>query len=59
MGWVFLYLYVIGTINDLMFAVNAEADLKDWKTHVGIALWPITVPAAIVVGIYEARKESD
>jgi|SanBayMetagenome_1026888.scaffolds.fasta_scaffold17643_3 hypothetical protein len=57
MIWVLLYIYVIGTLNDFMYAVNAEADLTDWKMHLNIAAWPITVPAAILVSIFS--KEED
>ena len=57
MIWVLLYVYIIGTLNDFMYAVNAEADLTDWKMHLNIAAWPITVPAAILVSIFS--KEED
>lgn len=53
MIWLLLYVYVIGVLNDFMFAVTSEdADLSDWKTHVNIALWPISVPAAVVVALF-------
>lgn len=53
MIWALLYLYLIGVLNDFMFAVSSEdADLKDWRTHVNIALWPISVPAAVVVALF-------
>lgn len=52
MIWVLLYVYVIGAFNDFMYAVNAEADLSDWKMHLNIAAWPITVPAAILVALF-------
>jgi hypothetical protein len=57
MIWVLLYIYVIGTINDLMFAVIADADMSDWKTHVTIAFWPISVPVAIGYTIWEQWYE--
>lgn len=53
MIWIFLYVYIIGTINDFMFAVIADADFSDWKTHLSIGLWPITVPAAILYTLWE------
>jgi hypothetical protein len=53
MIWVLLYLYLIGVLNDFMFAVSSEdVDLSDWKAHVNIAAWPITVPAAIIVALF-------
>ena len=51
MIWVLLYLYVVGIINDFMFAVGNEADLTDWKVHANIAAWPITVPAALIIAL--------
>lgn len=53
MIWLLLYVYIIGTINDFMVAVMHDADLDDWKTHASIALWPITVPMAIVAVAWE------
>ena len=53
MFWLFLYVYFIGTVNDIMFAISHEADLKNWRTHVSIAFWPITVPVAIVYSMFE------
>lgn len=53
MVWLLLYIYVIGTINDFMFAVIGDADFTDWKIHASIALWPITVPAAIIYTLWE------
>lgn len=53
MIWILLYVYVIGTLNDFMFAVVSEdVDLSDWRVHVNIAAWPITVPAAIIVATF-------
>jgi hypothetical protein len=52
MFWLFLYVYIIGTINDLMFAIHNEVDLKDWRTHVHVALWPLSVPLAIIVALF-------
>ena len=53
MIWALLYLYLVGVLNDFMFAVSSEdANLSDWKTHVNIALWPISVPAAMVVATF-------
>lgn len=57
MIWVLLYLYVIGTINDLMYALSHEADMSDWKMHLNIAAWPITVPAAVIVAILTKDDE--
>lgn len=48
MFWLFLYVYTIGTLNDIMFAITNNADFKDWRVHVSIALWPVTVPMALV-----------
>ena len=55
MIWVLLYVYIIGTVNDFMMAILNDADLSDWRTHVSIALWPITVPAAIAIVVWEGR----
>lgn len=52
MIWVLLYVYVIGTLNDFMYALNSEADLSDWKMHLNIAAWPISVPAALIVSMF-------
>lgn len=52
MTWVLLYLYVIGVLNDFAYALSADADLKDWKVHVNIAAWPISVPLAIAYAIF-------
>jgi len=49
MIWFLLYLYVVGVLNDFMFAISNDADLKDWRVHVNIAAWPITVPAALII----------
>lgn len=51
MIWVLLYLYVVGVINDFMFAIGNDADLKDWRVHANIAAWPITVPAALIIAM--------
>lgn len=58
MIWVLLYVYVIGTINDLMYALSNDADMSDWKMHLNIAAWPITVPAAILVAIFTKDDEA-
>jgi len=55
MIWVLLYVYIIGTVNDFMMAIMNDADLSDWRTHASIALWPITVPLAIAVVVWEGR----
>ena len=47
MFWILLYLYVIGVINDIMFAISCEADFSDWRVHASIAIWPISVPYCI------------
>jgi hypothetical protein len=52
MIWVLLYVYLIGVLNDFLYASSVEADLTDWKMHVNIAAWPITVPAAIIVAAF-------
>ena len=53
MIWILLYVYLVGVLNDFMFAVSSEdADLSDWRVHVNIALWPISVPASIVVALF-------
>lgn len=52
MFWLFLYIYVIGTLNDAMFAISNDADFSDWRIHVSIALWPITVPMALVAAMF-------
>lgn len=52
MGWLLLYVYVIGALNDLMYATNHDADLKDWRVYLNIAAWPITVPLAIVWAMF-------
>lgn len=53
MIWVLLYLYLVGVLNDFMFAISSEdADLTDWKVHANIAAWPITVPAAVIVAMF-------
>lgn len=52
MGWLLLYVYVIGVVNDFMYAVNYDANLKDWRVHVNIAAWPITVPLAVVWAMF-------
>jgi len=57
MIWLLLYVYLIGVLNDFMYAMSSEADLKDWKMHVNIAAWPITVPAALIVAMF--MKEED
>lgn len=57
MIWVLLYIYVIGTLNDFMYALSHEADLSDWKMHVNIAAWPITVPAALLVAMFVKDEE--
>jgi len=53
MIWLLLYVYIMGTVNDFMIAVLHDADLDDWKIHASIALWPITVPMAIVAVAWE------
>lgn len=53
MFWIFLYVYVIGTLNDIMFAKFIDADFSDWRVHVSIALWPVTVPIALVGAMLE------
>lgn len=53
MIWVLLYVYLIGVLNDFMFALSSEdADLSSWKTHANIAAWPITVPIAVFVATF-------
>lgn len=59
MIWILFYLYVIGVVNDFMFAITAGADLGDWKTHVSIALWPLTVPAAIIIAFWPGQSLED
>jgi hypothetical protein len=56
MFWLFLYVYTIGTLNDIMFAMSNDADFKDWRVHVSIAFWPITVPIALVAAFTEKDK---
>jgi hypothetical protein len=58
MFWLFLYLYLIGAFNDALFAHSSGADFKDWKTHVNVALWPLFVPAALIVSLVEAYRET-
>lgn len=53
MIWLLLYVYLIGVLNDFMFALSSdESDLSSWKTHLNIAAWPITVPMAVFVAMF-------
>lgn len=59
MIWVLLWLYIIGTVNEFLFAVAADVDVGRWQSHVIIALWPITVPAAMLLMCYEVMTGKD
>lgn len=57
MIWILLYLYAIGVLNDLMYAVSNDSDLKDWRVHANIAAWPLTVPLAVIYAVLNHGKE--
>lgn len=58
MVWLFLYLYFVGAVNDLLMTyASEEVDMSDWATHVNILLWPITVPASIVIAIIASIRK--
>lgn len=59
MFWIVLWLYVVGALNDLFSAVNAGADLKKTRTHIDIALWPITVPFWMIVAVIYGDEVED
>lgn len=52
MIWILLYVYLIGVLNDFMYAISLNADLKDWRIHANIALWPFSVPVAIIIAMF-------
>lgn len=55
MIWVLLYVYIMGIVNDFMYAVSNDMDTRDWRVHLNIAAWPITVPLAVVYAIFHAE----
>ena len=57
MIWVLLWLYIIGTFNEILFASSVDVDMSDWKNHLIIALWPVTVPAAMITAAYELMTD--
>lgn len=59
MIWIILWLYIIGTVNEFLFAVTADVDTSRWQSHLAVALWPITVPAAILYTVYETMLGKD
>ena len=52
MIWILLYVYLIGVLNDFMYAISLDADLTDWRVHANIALWPISVPVAVIIAMF-------
>lgn len=59
MVWVILWLYIVGTMNELLFAFTTDVDTTRWQNHVVIALWPITVPLAMLTAAYEIITDKD
>ena len=53
MVWIILWLYIIGTLNEFLFAMSVNVDIDRWQSHLLIALWPITVPASMLLAGYE------
>ena len=59
MIWVILWLYIVGTFNEFLFAVTSDVDMARWQSHLVVALWPITVPAAMLYTAYEIMTGKD
>lgn len=59
MIWVLLWFYIMGALNEFLFASVNGVDLSRWQNHVMVALWPITVPAAFALATYESITGKD
>lgn len=59
MIWILLWLYIMGTLNEFLFAIAAGVDVNRWQSHMLIALWPITVPASMLLAGYELLTGKD